>query len=133
MRDLSVRAKLTLLYLAVTFAGLLIFGILSYGALRFALFQGKKTHLMGREQRLLEYLAQNRVQSPPLPMSEQLRNYTIVTHEGNLFEIRNTDGSLLFPHEVSGPDAISPTSDDCGQPVFFFQTLGHQQIGRAHV
>jgi signal transduction histidine kinase len=126
MRDLSVRAKLTLLYLAVTFAGLLIFGILSYGALRFALFQGKKTHLMGREQRLIEYLAQNRVQSPPLPMSEQLRNFTIVTHEGNLFEIRNADGSLLFPREVSGPDAISPTSDDCTQPVYFFQTLEHQ-------
>ena len=54
MRDLSVRAKLTLWYLLVTFAGLLLFGVLSYGALRFALFQGKKSHLRGREQRRSE-------------------------------------------------------------------------------
>ncbi|MBB6142711.1 heavy metal sensor kinase [Silvibacterium bohemicum] len=126
MRDLSVRAKLTLLYLAVTSAGLLAFGILSYGALRFALLQEKKTHLIGREQRLIQFLVENRIQSPPLPMSEQLRNYAIVTHEGNLFEIRNTDGSLLFPREVSGPDAIVPPSDNCVHAVFFLQSLEHR-------
>ncbi len=45
MRDLSVRAQLTVWYLLVTFAGLSLFGFLSYGALHFALFQGKKSHL----------------------------------------------------------------------------------------
>jgi two-component system heavy metal sensor histidine kinase CusS len=123
MRDLSVRAKLTLWYLLVTSAGLLVFGVLSFGALRFALFQGKKSHLLGREQRLIEFLAENRDQHSALPLSEQLRNYAIVTHEGNLFEIRRPDGSLLFPLTVSRADAISPTSDDCSHIVFFFQTL----------
>ena len=53
MNSLSVRAKLMLLYLLVTLAGLLIFGLMSYGALQYALLQGKKTHLHGREDRLL--------------------------------------------------------------------------------
>jgi two-component system heavy metal sensor histidine kinase CusS len=126
MRDLSVRAKLTLWYLLVTSAGVLVFGVLSYGALRFALFQGKKTHLIGREQRLIQFLAENQTQHTSLPMLEELKNYAVATHEGNLFEIRNADGSLFFPLHVSPPDAIAPTSADCVQAVFFFQTLENQ-------
>ena len=52
MRALSIRAKLTLWYLLVTFAGALLFGFTSYGVLQYALLQEKKTHLLGREQRL---------------------------------------------------------------------------------
>ena len=48
MHALSIRAKLTLWYLMVTFAGALLFGITSYGALEYALLQEKKTHLLGR-------------------------------------------------------------------------------------
>ena len=125
MRDLSVRAKLTLWYLLVTFAGLLLFGVLSYGALRFALFQGKKSHLRGREQRLIQFLEDNKAEHTPLPLSEQLHNYAIVTHEGNLFEIRNPNGSLLFPLTVNSADRILPDSKDCSQTVFFFQQLEH--------
>jgi two-component system heavy metal sensor histidine kinase CusS len=125
MRDLSVRAKLTLWYLLVTFAGLLLFGVLSYGALRFALFQGKKSHLRGREQRLIQFLEDNKAEHTPLPLSEQLHNYAIVTHEGNLFEIRNPDGSLVFPLSVNSADRILPDSKDCTQTVFFFQQLEH--------
>lgn len=125
MRDLSVRAKLTLWYLLVTFAGLLLFGVLSYGALRFALFQGKKSHLRGREQRLIQFLENNKAEHTPLPLSEQLHNYAIVTHEGNLFEIRNPNGSLLFPLMVNTSDRILPDSRNCTQTVFFFQQLEH--------
>src|SRR5580698_73730 len=125
MRDLSVRAKLTLWYLLVTFAGLLLFGVLSYGALRFALFQSKKSHLRGREQRLIQFLENNKAEHTPLPLSEQLHNYAIVTHEGNLFEIRNPNGSLLFPLTVNSADRILPDSKDCSQTVFFFQQLEH--------
>ncbi|HEX4021706.1 MAG TPA: ATP-binding protein [Acidobacteriaceae bacterium] len=126
MRDLSVRAKLTLWYLLVTFAGLLFFGVLSFGALRFALFQGKKSHLRGREQRLIKFLKENKAERTPLPLSEQLQNYAIVTHEGNLFEIRNLDGSLLFPLDINRADLISVRPRDCSHTVFFFQTLEHQ-------
>jgi two-component system heavy metal sensor histidine kinase CusS len=126
MRDLSVRAQLTLWYLLVTFAGLLLFGVLSFGALRFALYQGKKSHLEGREQRLTQFLADNAAERAPLSLSEQLRNYAIVTHEGNLFEVRNTDGSLLFPGSVNSVDRILPRNDDCAQTIFFYQTLEHK-------
>lgn len=126
MRDLSVRAKLTLWYLLVTFTGLLLFGVLSYGALRFALFQGKQSHLQGREQRLTQFLAENKAEHTPLPLSEQLTNYAIVTHEGNLFEIRNPDESMLFPLDVNRDDRISPGKEDCRQTMFFFQTLEHK-------
>src|SRR6201996_2323186 len=126
MRDLSVRAQLTLWYLLVTFTGLLLFGVLSYWALQFALFQGKKSHLQGREQRLIQFLADNRAEHSPMPLYEQLRHYAIVTHEGNLFEIRHPDGSLFFPLTVNNADRILPNSDDCTKTIFFFQRLEHQ-------
>ncbi len=126
MRDLSVRAQLALWYSLVTFAGLLLFGVLSFGALRFALFQAKKSHLRGREQRLIQFLKDNKAERNPLPLSEQLRNYAVVTHEGNLFEIRNLYGSLLFPLDVNRADLISVRPKDCTHTVFLFQTLEHR-------
>jgi two-component system, OmpR family, heavy metal sensor histidine kinase CusS len=42
------------------------------------LLQGKKTHLQGREDRLI--LNENRAKGVPVPLSEQLRNYARVTH-----------------------------------------------------
>jgi two-component system heavy metal sensor histidine kinase CusS len=94
---LSVRAKLVLLYFLVTLAGLLIFGLMSFGALQYALLQGKKTHLQGREDRLISLLNENRAKGTPVPLSEQLRNYALVTHEGNLLHIHNIDAAFSFP------------------------------------
>lgn len=126
MRDLSIRARLTVWYLLVTFAGSLLFGFLSYGALRYALFQGKQSHLEGREQRLIQFLQENKADRNPLPLSEQLRNYVIVTHEGNLFEIRNPDGELIFPLDINRADLIIPPQKDCTNVTFFFQSLEQQ-------
>jgi signal transduction histidine kinase len=113
-------------YLLVTFAGWLLFGFLSYGALRFALFQGKKSHLRGREQRLIQFLEENKADRTPLSLPEQLRNYAVVTHEGNLFEIRNPAGGLIFPLDVNSADLITPVQRDCTQEAFFFQSLENQ-------
>src|SRR5262249_46397884 len=96
--------------------------------LQFALFQGKKSHLRGREQRLIQFLADNRAEHTPLPLDEQLRHYAIVTHEGNLFEILRLDGSPLFPLTVNDADRIFPSSDDCAKTIFFFQRLQHQSV-----
>jgi two-component system heavy metal sensor histidine kinase CusS len=85
-----------LLYLLVTLTGLLIFGLMSFGALHYALLQGKKTHLQGREDRLISLLNENRAKGVREPLSDQLRNYALVTHEGNLFHIHNLDGSIFF-------------------------------------
>jgi two-component system, OmpR family, heavy metal sensor histidine kinase CusS len=117
MRSLSVRAKLMVYYLLVTLAGLLIFGLMSFGALRYALLQGKKTHLQGREDRLISLLKENKATGVKEPLSEQLKNYALVTHEGNLFHIHNLDGSFLFPSEGLSHD-WAPTTEDCTQPVF---------------
>jgi two-component system heavy metal sensor histidine kinase CusS len=97
MRTLSIRAKLTLWYLLVTFAGALLFGITSYGVLHYALLQEKKTHLLGREERLLRLIEENKAQHVAASLNEQLSNYALVTHEGNLFQLRNPNGTLLFP------------------------------------
>jgi two-component system, OmpR family, heavy metal sensor histidine kinase CusS len=118
MHALSVRAKLMIFYLLVTLAGLLIFGLMSFGALQYALLQGKKTHLQGRENRLVSLLKENKAKGVTEPLSEQLRNYALVTHEGNLFHIHNLDGSLLFPSEGIGQDWALPAGDDCTLPVF---------------
>ena len=128
MRALSVRAKLMLFYLLVTLAGLLIFGLMSFGALQYALLQGKKTHLQGREDRLISLLKENKAKGVTEPLSEQLKNYALVTHEGNLFHIHNLDGSLLFPSERIGQDWALPSEDDCSRPVFSSITLDKQPV-----
>jgi two-component system, OmpR family, heavy metal sensor histidine kinase CusS len=99
MRSFSVRAKLMLLYLLVTFAGLVLFGLISFGALQYALLQGKKTHLQGREDRLIGLLQDNRTKGVAASLEEQLGNYALVTHEGNLFRILHADGTTLYPRE----------------------------------
>lgn len=126
MHSLSVRAKLTLVYLLVTLAGLIVFGLMSFGALRYALLQGKKTHLQGREDRLISLLHENKAKSDTESLDAQLRNYALVTHEGNLFRIYNLDGTILFPTDGTSQHWAVPASKDCTQPVYssgFFDRL----------
>jgi two-component system heavy metal sensor histidine kinase CusS len=125
VHSLSVRAKLMVYYLLVTLAGLLIFGLMSFGALRYALLQGKKTHLQGREDRLISLLKENKATGVKEPLSEQLKNYALVTHEGNLFHIHNLDGTFLFPSEGIGHD-WAPNTEDCTQPVFSRVVIDNQ-------
>jgi two-component system heavy metal sensor histidine kinase CusS len=115
---LSVRAKLMLLYLTVTLAGLLIFGLMSYGALYYACLQGKRTHLQGREDRLISLLKENKAKGVSETLNQQLRNYALATHEGNLFHIHNLDGSIVFPVQGIGRDWALPPDNDCAKPVF---------------
>lgn len=128
MRALSVRAKLMLLYLLVTFAGLLLFGLMSFGALQYALLQGKKTHLKGREDRLIGFLKENKASGVTESLDEQLKNYALVTHEGNLFHIHNRDGSFLFPSEGIDHDWALPNDEDCIKPVFNSVSSPHEAI-----
>lgn len=117
-RMLPIRAKLTLWYLLTTFAGMLLFGIISYNVLHYALFQEKKTHLVGREQRLIRMLAENNAQQVARPLSEQLSNYAIVTHEGNMFQMRRLDGSLLFPTQSRDKNWASVDLSRCMERRF---------------
>jgi two-component system, OmpR family, heavy metal sensor histidine kinase CusS len=126
MRSLSVRAKLMLLYLLVTLSGLLLFGLMSFAALRYALLQGKKTHLQGREDRLISLLKENKANGVASPLDEQLRNYALVTHEGNLVHIYNPDGSILFPLDSKTIDWPLSLSEDCTKPTFSSVVLEHQ-------
>jgi signal transduction histidine kinase len=127
MRTFSIRAKLTLWYLLVTFAGALLFGVTSYGVLHYALLEEKKTHLIGREERLTRMLDENRAQHVATSLEEQLSNYALITHEGNLFQLRHPDGSLLFP--VYTKSNAQPTSwaflglSNCRQHSYYLVRL----------
>lgn len=112
-RSLPIRAKLTLWYLLLTFAGALLFGILSYGVMFYALIQEKTTHLAGREHRLVRLLHDNRADHVRATLDEQLANFALVTHEGDLFEIRRRDGSLLFPVNTRSAPRIPDVPSDC--------------------
>jgi hypothetical protein len=79
MRSLSIRAKLTLWYLAVISIALLLFGLFSFGALRYVLLKVKQSTLNRREQRLVLFLEQNKQKHIPAPLWEQLQNYTLIT------------------------------------------------------
>ncbi|HTC75361.1 MAG TPA: histidine kinase dimerization/phospho-acceptor domain-containing protein, partial [Edaphobacter sp.] len=128
MHALSVRARLMLWYLLVTFAGLCVFGLISYGALSYSLLQGKKTHLQGREDRLLTFLSDNKTKGDTSPLDDQLRDFALVTHEGNLFHIRRADGSLLFPLNQPTPDWLPAHSEDCTHPTYATAILDRQPI-----
>jgi two-component system, OmpR family, heavy metal sensor histidine kinase CusS len=118
MRSLSIRAKLTLWYLTVISTALLFFGLLSFGALRYALLKLKQSTLTRREQRLILFLEQNRQKHVPAPLSDQLESYALITHEGNLFQIRDLDGGLIFPLDPAAAAWLSHPATECAQPVF---------------
>lgn len=118
MRSLSVRAKLTLWYLAVISTALLFFGLLSFGALRYALTKLKHSTLSRREQRLVLFLDQNKQKHSDALLSEQLENYVLITHEGNLFQIRDLQGSLIFPLNPAGAAWLPHPATECAQPAF---------------
>lgn len=118
MRSLSIRVKLTLWFLAVISAALLLFGLLSFGALRYALLKVKQATLNRREHRLILYLEQNRQRHALAPLSEQLASYALITHEGNLFQIRDLRGGLIFPFSPAAAAWLSHPAAECAQPVF---------------
>lgn len=116
-RSLSIGARLTLWYLAVVSAALLLFGVLSFAALRYALLQVKLNTLHSREERLLLFLERSKRSNSPVPLLGQLQNYATIAHEGSLVQIRNLDGSLIFPVNSSDMDWFTPTDRDCTTPV----------------
>jgi heavy metal sensor kinase len=116
-RTLSIGAKLTLWYLAVISTALLLFGVLSYASLRYALMQLKLTTLHLREERLLLFLDRNRRSNSPVPLLGQLQSYATIAHEGNLVQIHNLDGSLIFPVNPSDAAWFTPTNHDCRTAV----------------
>jgi heavy metal sensor kinase len=118
MLTLSIRAKLTLWYLLVAFAGMVLFGVISYAVLHYALLKEKETHLLGREERLIHLLEDNRAQRVPTPIDEQLRNYALVTHEGNMFQLRRLDGAALFPSGTQDTNWAFSDASGCSQRRF---------------
>jgi two-component system heavy metal sensor histidine kinase CusS len=128
VRSLSIRAKLTFWYLAVISTALLFFGLLSFEALRYALLKVKQSTLNRREQRLILFLEQNRQKHVPAPLSEQLENYALITHEGNLFQIRDLDGDLIFPLNPAAAAWLSHPVRECAQPVFRDVTVEGQPV-----
>ncbi len=122
IRTLPIRAKLTLWYLLATFGGVVLFGVISYGVLYYALLQEKKTHLLGREERLIRLLKENRAKQVSASLDEQLRNYALVTHEGNMFQLRWADGSPLFP-STAPRETTWAFKDSSGCRERYFQVL----------
>lgn len=116
-RSISIGAKLTLWYLLVVSAALLLFGVFSFGALRYALMQLKLNTLRLREERLLLFLDQNRRSNSPVPFLDQLQGYATIAHEGNLVQIRDLDRRLIFPVNSSDAAWFTPTDRDCTTPV----------------
>jgi two-component system heavy metal sensor histidine kinase CusS len=129
VRSLSIRAKLTLWYLAVISTALLLFGLLSFGALRYALLKLKQSTLNRREQRLILFLEQNRQKHAPALLSEEeLENYALITHEGNLVQIRDIQGGLVFPLNPAAAAWLSNPVTECAQPVFGDVTVEGQPV-----
>ena len=128
MRSLSVRVKLTLWYLVVTSIALLLFGLLSFGGLRYTLLQSKKSSLVRREERLKLFLEQNREKKTQASLSEQLQNYALITHEGNLFQIKEQGGKLVFPSNPVSAGWLPQVTRDCSTPASWDVTVDHEPV-----
>ena len=128
VRSLSVRVKLTLWYLVVTSIALLLFGLLSFGGLRYTLLQLKRSSLTRREERLKLFLEQNREKKTQASLSEQLQNYALITHEGNLFQIRDQSGNLVFPSNPVSAGWLPRVTTDCLAPAFWDVTVDRDPV-----
>lgn len=113
---LSIRAKITLWNFALSAVALCLFGVISFGALRFTLLAIKQKSLARREQRLLLLLDQTPATTSSL--NAALQQYAITTHEGNLFQIRATDGHLIFPEKSPFSDWLSQPTWNCSHAIF---------------
>ena len=74
--------------------------------------------MIRREQRLNLYLEQNRESGTRTSIPEQLRSYSVIAHEGNLFQIRDLNGSLAFPLDQETAELLPHPPSDCRKPVF---------------
>jgi two-component system heavy metal sensor histidine kinase CusS len=117
-RSLPTRAKLTLWYFAVTSLALCVFGLASFQALRYTLVHLKQMSLIRREERLLLFLQQNSARPVATSVIEQLQNYVVIAHEGNLFQIRDLSGALQFPAASHNSDWLARPQTDCIHPSF---------------
>lgn len=128
VRPLSVRAKLTLWYLALTSLALSIFGLVTSLTLRYSLLKLKESSLTRREQRLMLYLEQQKRDGSRGPLADQLRSYALITHEGNLFQIRHKDGSLLFPLSEADAQWLAHPATSCAKAVFSNVVVAGRQV-----
>ncbi len=97
---------------------MLLFGILSYSALRYTLLKGKQANLEHREQRLLLFLAQTSDERTIESLSDQLQSYAVIAHEGNLLQIRDLQGTVIFPATPEAAWLVVPKTN-CGSPIFW--------------
>jgi hypothetical protein len=128
MHTLSIRAKLTLWYLAVTFIAFLLFGLLSLGALRYTLLQLKHASVIRREQRLNEFLEQNRLKQSSASLADQLQDYALLADERNLFQIRDLRGNLVFPLDPASAQWLPQKAWPCGRPTFVDLTVEGSRV-----
>lgn len=132
MDSLSIRVKLTLWHLVVSATALLLFGILSYGALRYTLLKEKEASLEHREQRLMLFLAQSQQKHVAESLSDQLQSYAVIAHEGNLLQIRNPEGAVIFPTRLEASWLADPETN-CTRPMFGDVTVaGHPTAVLCH-
>lgn len=128
IKPLSIRVRLTLWYLLTAFVAVVLFGVISYAALYYALLKEKKTHLIGREQRLLRMLDENRARRVASPLHEQLNSYALVTHEGNLFQLRKLDGSAFFVYDPKDGSWAIPGAAGCDQRHYALRSIHGDDI-----
>ncbi|MDE1156549.1 MAG: ATP-binding protein [Acidobacteriaceae bacterium] len=67
---------------------------------------------------MIYLLKQNRSDASSGSLEEQLRNYALATHEGNMFQLRKPNGQLLFPAGSQESSSAFSFSGDCAKRTF---------------
>jgi two-component system heavy metal sensor histidine kinase CusS len=79
----------------------------------------KQSSLIRREERLKLFLDQNRVKQTPVPLPDQLENYAVISHEGNLFQIRDQSGAFIFPLNPANSGWLPRITNKCSSQAFW--------------
>jgi two-component system heavy metal sensor histidine kinase CusS len=113
----SIHAQLTQWYALVMLAGLCLFGTVTFFALRHAITASKRDTLVRREQRIFTYLHELEVNEDPRSWLLQLKDYADAAPEGDLIQVYDLQGKLIFPHQ--GAKVIQwPPEPNCTLPCF---------------
>jgi two-component system heavy metal sensor histidine kinase CusS len=113
----SIHAQLTQWYALVMLTGLCLFGSVTFFALRHAITASKKDTLIRREQRIFTYLHELEVNEDPRSWLLQLKDYADAAPEGDLIQVFDPQGNLIFPQR--GAKVLHwPSDSNCAVPCF---------------
>lgn len=119
MAHVSIRVRLTLWYSLVLLAALTLFGLAIWLTARHSLRESLDATLLKQAKGVITVLRNEVDPAHPEQLKEELDEYADATPEGNLMEVRNSQGQRILLSKV-----VAPSQALGAQDVFGMQESG---------